>query len=48
MTAHLRDALVSAAATLAVGLLTVGALCLFAPVEWPTWSETRAMEASAP
>ena len=47
MTARLHDALLSAAATLAVGLTLVAALYLWAPdVEWP--GESRAGIGGAP
>lgn len=45
---NLRDALLSAAAALAACLAFAAVLYAYAPVEWPTWSESRAMEASAP
>ena len=38
---HLTDALLSLAATLAVGLTLVAALYVWAPVEWPAWSAAR-------
>lgn len=45
---NLTDALISAAVTLAALVAWIGVLYLYAPVEWPAWTETRAMEASAP
>ena len=38
---NLRDALLSLAATLVVGLTLVAALYLWAPMEWPVWSAAR-------